>query len=311
MNDDRPSELDVKRAIYRECGAAAESLARAFYGADEAFPFLSRDAATIVERQLFDVYRRTFRIIGAIGLGLTHEERNEHALDIQGTHGGGDGGSFAGDGGDITRVDGSGSDGGGGSGDAVPLDTWEDDDPTPRVMTEPLFHAGDLTNGAVVAATAYLGTKEDPPGSNSGTLVNEFLASVGLEPGVPWCAAFVHFCFLQAANALEMLNPCPRTGGSLRMWELAPDAAKVRHPVRGSIFISDHGHGKGHCGIVEAVNGGGLIETVEGNSDRGGSRTGGSVVRHIWRPEDGARGLLVGYIDLALVPLVHKKDGAG
>lgn len=173
---------------------------------------------------------------------------------------------------------------------------------------ERLFHGGDLTNGAVICATAFLGTKETSP--NSGPVIDEMLAGVGLGPGHPWCAAFVHHCFQAAANALEMLNPCPRTAGVLKMWEQAPDAAKVDRPVRGAIIVMDHGKGKGHCGIVEEVNGGGLLETIEGNSDRRGSRTGGSVVRHIWRPEDGARGTLVGYIDLALVPLVSRKPAA-
>jgi hypothetical protein len=62
--------------------------------------------------------------------------------------------------------------------------------------------------------------------------------------------------------------------------------------------------------MVETVNGGGLIETIEGNTSRGGSRDGDAVWRHIWRPEDGARGLLVGYVDLSLIPLVSRKPGA-
>ena len=175
-------------------------------------------------------------------------------------------------------------------------------------MTEPLFVPADLVSGALNIAASQLGQKETKP--NSGPMVDQYLASVGLEPGNSWCAAFVFWCFQMAANALDMLNPCPKTGGSLRLWELAPDTAKVRHPTRGSIFIMDHGKGHVHTGIVETVNGGGLIETIEGNTNRGGSRNGDSVWRHIWRPEDGARGLLVGFIDLSLVPLVSRKPGA-
>lgn len=175
-------------------------------------------------------------------------------------------------------------------------------------MTEPLFVPADLVTGALTVAGTQLGQKENGP--NTGPMVDKYLESVDQLPGVPWCAAFVHWCFQQAANAIEMLNPCPKTAGALRLWEFAPDIAKVRTPARGAIFVMDHGKGHGHVGLVETVNGGGLIETIEGNTNRGGSREGDSVWRHIWRPEDGARGLLVGYVDLSLVPLVSRKPGA-
>lgn len=63
MANERATDLDVKRAIFRECAGAAQALADAFIGADEAFPLLSRDAAAIVERQLLDLARRTMRVI--------------------------------------------------------------------------------------------------------------------------------------------------------------------------------------------------------------------------------------------------------
>lgn len=175
-------------------------------------------------------------------------------------------------------------------------------------MTEPLFVPSDLVTGAITIAQTLLGTKET--GKNSGPLIDKMLAEVGLQPGASWCAAFVHHCFQQAANALDVLNPCPRTGGVLKLWELAPDVSKLYMPTRGAIVIMDHGMGHGHCGIIESVNGGGLIETIEGNTNRGGSREGDSVARHIWRPEDGARGVLVGYVDLSLIPLVSRKPAA-
>ena len=63
MSNEHPTDLDVKRAIFRECAGAARALADAFAGADEAFPLLSRDAAAIVEQQLLDLAKRTMRII--------------------------------------------------------------------------------------------------------------------------------------------------------------------------------------------------------------------------------------------------------
>lgn len=170
-----------------------------------------------------------------------------------------------------------------------------------------LFEPRDLVEGAVSTALAQIGQKEDAP--NSGLMIDQYLMSVGLAPGNSWCAAFVHWCFQMSSNALGMLNPCPKTGSVLRMWEMAPDEAKTHEPSRGAVIIMDHGHGHGHTGIVESVNGGSLIETVEGNTNVAGSRNGDSVARHIWRPEDGARGRLVGYLDFARVPLVSRKSG--
>ena len=37
-------------------------------------------------------------------------------------------------------------------------------------------------------ASQEIGVVEDPPGSNSGPKVNEYLASVGMDPGHAWCA---------------------------------------------------------------------------------------------------------------------------
>lgn len=308
MADERATDLDVKRQIFRECQGATEALARAFAGADDAFPMLSRDAAALVERQLIDLARRTLRLIDAVAFasGLTNE-RTEHEVALQRIGSGGDGGGFAGDGGDSPGGVRSGVHGSGWSSDAVSRDAW--DDVTPEVTrVDQLFTPDDLVSGAVSTAVAQIGQREDAP--NSGLMIDQYLRSVDLEPGQSWCAAFVHWCFQMASNALGMLNPCPKTGGVLRLWELAPEEAKATSPVRGAIIVMDHGHGHGHTGIVESVNGGGLIETVEGNTNRAGSREGDSVARHIWRPEDGARGRLVGYIDLSLVPLVSRKPGA-
>lgn len=229
-------------------------------------------------------------------------------MGIQSTDGSEHGGGFVGDSEDLTDPMGGSVDGGSDGSGPLSRDTWLDEDRTPEIVMAKLFEPADLVEGAVSTALAQVGQHEDAP--NSGLMVDQYLNSVGLPPGNSWCASFVHWCFLMASNAIGMLNPCPKTGGVLRLWELAPDEVKVASPVRGAVVIMDHGHGHGHTGIVESVNGGGLIETVEGNTNKAGSREGDSVARHIWRPEDGARGKLVGYLDFSRVPLVSKKSAA-
>ena len=76
-----------------------------------------------------------------------------------------------------------------------------------------------------------------------------------------------------------------KTAGCLDHWHhasakgaqciTAPQAVHNPAEVRpGMIFIMDHGGGLGHTGLVEKVNGG-LLTTIEGNTDASGGREGG------------------------------------
>ena len=46
----------------------------------------------------------------------------------------------------------------------------------------------------------------------------------------------------------------------------------------GMIFVMDHGGGKGHTGLVVSIAGG-LLNTIEGNTDASKTREGGGVYR--------------------------------
>ncbi|MEO8446700.1 MAG: peptidoglycan-binding domain-containing protein, partial [bacterium] len=48
----------------------------------------------------------------------------------------------------------------------------------------------DLVKSILQIASGQVGVMEDPVGSNSGAQVDEYLASVGLNGGYSWCAAF-------------------------------------------------------------------------------------------------------------------------
>ncbi|WP_221895449.1 hypothetical protein [Bathymodiolus japonicus methanotrophic gill symbiont] len=60
---------------------------------------------------------------------------------------------------------------------------------------------------------------EQPLGSNKGERIEQYLASTGLDGGYAWCAAFIHFCFQEAAKELD--NPCIKTAGVLNHWNEA------------------------------------------------------------------------------------------
>lgn len=153
-----------------------------------------------------------------------------------------------------------------------------------------------LTEAAVTVAVSQLGVREQG-GNNRGPDVDLYLASVGLDEGSSWCAVFVYWCFRRASNMLIVTNPCPRTGGALKLWKLADAQFHAVTPTRGRVFVMDHGMGLGHVGFVEAVRGDGSIDTIAGNTNAEGSRNGDRVGRHTFDPTDGSHGKLVGYLD--------------
>jgi len=82
-----------------------------------------------------------------------------------------------------------------------------------------------------------------------------------------------------------------KTAGCLDHWNKAPSRGAKRIPAAaakadpalikpGMAFIMDHGGGLGHTGLVEKVAGG-LLTTLEGNTDASKTREGGGVYRLI------------------------------
>jgi hypothetical protein len=147
-----------------------------------------------------------------------------------------------------------------------------------------------LAMAATEVARTELGVLEDPPGSNRGPRIDEYLRLVGLNPeagSFPWCAAFVFFCFQQAASRKRKRNPLVKTAGVLSHWNRAEAngarrikaveaAARPELVLPGHIFIMDFGGGAGHTGIVTGISRGKLV-TIEGNTNDGGSREGVGV----------------------------------
>lgn len=143
----------------------------------------------------------------------------------------------------------------------------------------------DLGRSAVAIANGQMGVTEHPAGSNGGPEVNQYLAAVGLNPGYAWCSAFACWCIQGAAKAAGVTPAFRYTGGALNLWNrnadrrispaaLTPDDLPV-------VVVWDHGGGLGHVGFCVGLDqAAGKLQTIEGNSDANGSRTGGSVVAH-------------------------------
>lgn len=66
--------------------------------------------------------------------------------------------------------------------------------------TRALRDGAALRAALVAEATRYLGTREEPKGSNRGVRINYWLQTVGSPLGSPWCAATVWCLGLQATG---------------------------------------------------------------------------------------------------------------
>jgi hypothetical protein len=143
----------------------------------------------------------------------------------------------------------------------------------------------------VAGKEAEAGIREVPRNSNRGPRIETYLKSIDLPGGLSWCAAFVYWCFKEASRRLAAGTVCPlvKTGGCLDHWNRceasgarrlkAADALQNPGLLRpGHIFIMDHGRGLGHTGVIERISGG-LLYTIEGNTDASKTREGGGVYR--------------------------------
>ena len=148
----------------------------------------------------------------------------------------------------------------------------------------------------LVKAGQEVGIREEPPGSNRGPRVDQYLQSVGIDPNqgsFAWCAAFVYFCFDEACIGLSLTNPVVKTAGVMEHWieagargihRLSADECRDEPALvqPGMIFIITTGGGHGHTGLVEEIRGMALT-TIEGNTNEGGSREGIGVFRRSTR----------------------------
>ena len=162
-----------------------------------------------------------------------------------------------------------------------------------------------LTASVLDIARGEIGVSEQG-GNNRGQRVEEYQRAANGRAGEAWCASFVSWCFVKACEAMGQPNPMTPSRGALRVWHQAPPATKSKTPTIGSIFVIDHGKGKGHVGFVESVTRTHIV-TVEGNTNDGGSREGDKVLRRSRRLSE----VNVGYVDYgaeAVAPAVAIAD---
>jgi len=146
------------------------------------------------------------------------------------------------------------------------------------------------TSLLIAEARHYLGVVEVPKNSNRGLCIDYWVREAGLDPtgGYPWCAAFVGQIGRQV---LGHRWPAPRTAGVMTLvtWASVKPNVLVQTPSEGDLFVlwSDPLSRFAHVGIVTKVTPDGY-DTIEGNTNDGGSREGfGVFARHrVVHPRD-------------------------
>lgn len=177
-----------------------------------------------------------------------------------------------------------------------------DQDPTKgKVRSAPIYvddKAGpssgvisDFSKKLVEVALSQEGVTEDPKNSNTGPEVYIYQDSTWLAPpkspgpGWPWCAAFVCFCFKAVSN-MDGINhsfKLPKTAGAYDFENWARKNSEyvdiIKPPfdriLPGDIIIFNFSH----IGIAISGVTGNKIQTIEGNTNKRGSREGDGVYK--------------------------------
>lgn len=127
--------------------------------------------------------------------------------------------------------------------------------------------------------TSQIGVTEKPRGSNSGNEVNKYLRSVHINYPAPWCAAFVHWCLDSAGiyNTITAYSPTAQNNNNLVYY----NHRLLKTLLPGDVFTIYFPSLKriAHTGFANHQINNSIIETVEGNSNDGGSREGYGVFK--------------------------------
>ena len=153
-----------------------------------------------------------------------------------------------------------------------------------------------FTEALIHLATAELGVSEVNH-TNCGPRVNTYKAATDLpsDQSWPWCAAFICWLVREAMQATGIPETPgfkrPRTASAFDFinWSLAQD--DTTRTIRNLSFAETILPGDiivfqfSHIGLATGPLDGSTFPTIEGNTDGGGSREGGAVMRKLRRAD--------------------------
>lgn len=144
---------------------------------------------------------------------------------------------------------------------------------------------------AVKLALSYVGTKENPPNSNRGAVIDGWQRQFHMF-GQPWCGAFVGAIAEQAgANVTDRIVYTPyiyedaklrRNGLDGVVWKASFSTGNTAAHSGDLVLFHFGSGGIKHVGMLVAPWKGGALQTVEGNTSFGGAGSqdnGGAVAR--------------------------------
>lgn len=117
-------------------------------------------------------------------------------------------------------------------------------------------------------ARSYIGLDETPVNRT------KFGAWYGMD-GQPWCSMFVSWCLSNAGLPYKVAY-CP---AGVALWRGRSRLDRTPNPGDVAFYWHANMGRYAHTGLVEAVNRDGSFVTIEGNTNAGGSRSGGGVRR--------------------------------
>ncbi len=127
---------------------------------------------------------------------------------------------------------------------------------------------------------------EEIGGNNRGPEIKQYLASVNLAEGSPWCAAYVHWCYRECGVVLEparsyamalKFHEKPKRVWERKGWTYEPgDFKRVSEDGDHFALWYDNLGRIGHTGLIYGEDEKWAL-TVEGNTSPEGSRDGGGV----------------------------------
>jgi len=125
---------------------------------------------------------------------------------------------------------------------------------------------------------SQIGVRE-ATGRNDGPAVEMYLRSVGLGKGNAWCAAFVKWCFDQVGIHTPITAWSPTAYNAKNpVWK---NGRFIQEPRPGDVFCLWFPNlGRiAHTGFFDRKINGSIYESVEGNTNEAGSRSGNGVYR--------------------------------
>lgn len=147
----------------------------------------------------------------------------------------------------------------------------------------------ELTKTAIAMAGTLLGTKEVPPKSNRGLVIDKIQQYFGLR-GQQYCVMFVLYCYIEACNRLKIKFSFPLTASSQTLFE---DAKKIGATYTDPKLIKPGDIviwrklklWQGHAGmVISSLFNDGTFWTIEGNtsnSDYGSQTDGDGIYKRI------------------------------